>query len=336
MGPSGLGRSKEFQKLFFPTYSFPVLEPMAHFALVYYAFLMGLEMDLRAIMRTGSKARNIFVAGFIIPFGLGCGLFFIFPQHEAKGSFFWGTCLTVTGFSVLSRLLEKQKMLHTETGKTALSVALINELWSWFLLALGLAISSSGSTVHWAMICTGALVVVMVYTIRPGLLWLIHQNIEGQGFSEYYVCFILTGVALCGVLTDACGTHPMIGAFVFGLIIPNEVLEATLVDRLEDFVLGIFMPAFFTVCGLRTNVDVLTSNGISWVVVVVVIVFACCTKVLSTIIVSFFCNMPIREAIEIGLLKNTKGIMAMIFLEVGQEQGVFLSSLPSSLIHSNN
>ena len=320
LGPSVLGRNREFQRLLFPTYSFPVLEPMAHFALVYHAFLMGVQMDIRALTRTGSKTRNIFLAGLLIPFAIGFGLFFIFDDENKKGSFFWGAALAVTGFSVLSRLLEKQKILHTEAGKTTLSSALLSDFSSWILLAIGLALSSSGATVHWAMMCTCAFVVFCVYCVRPGLLWIIRRTPEGQGHSEYYVCFILTGVALCGIFTDACGTHPVIGAFVFGLIIPNEVLESTLVERLEDFVLGVLMPVFFTVCGLRTNVDVLTSNS-SWAMVGLVMLVLCSAKVLGTLVVSLVCNMTLSEGLNVGILANTKGIMAMIFLEVGQEQG---------------
>ncbi|KAK3029183.1 hypothetical protein RJ639_038735 [Escallonia herrerae] len=86
--------------------------------------------------------------------------------------------------------------------------------------------------------------------------------------------------------------------------------------------MGILMPAFFAVCGIRTNVDVIASSGGSYVGVAFVMVMFCFAKVVSTIIASISCNMPLREALHVGLLMNTKSIMAMILLEVGQQQGV--------------
>ncbi|CAK9133941.1 unnamed protein product [Ilex paraguariensis] len=315
-----MGRINVFSKTIFPNYYFAVLEPMAHLALVFYAFLMGLEMDIRSISRTGTKAWSIAAAGAVIPFVFGAGLFFMFQTPDKMGSFFWGIALTVTGFTVLARILEKQKILHTEIGKTALSVALVNDFGSWIFLALALALSSGASTFHWALVCTIAFVMFCVYYVRAGLKWVIRHTPEGQGYSEFYICFILSGVMLCGALTDACGTHPMIGAFVFGLSIPNEMLQATLVDKLEDFVLGFFMPIFFAVCGVRTNLDHISDNT-SWALVMVVVVLACSAKVLGTLFASFFYNIPPREAVAVGVLSNTKSVMVMVILEVGQQQG---------------
>lgn len=296
---------------------------MAHLSIVYYAFLMGLKMDVKGILRTGPKAMKLALTGIFIPFSLGVGLYFIFliDYSEIAGCFFWGAALTVTGFSVLSKILENQQILHTEVGKTAVASALVSDISSWGFLALGFAITGSQSNIQWSVISTIAFILVCVYYIRPGLNWIIRKTPEGQGYSEFYICSIVSGMALSGVITDVCGTHPMIGAFVFGLIIPNEVLEATIVDKLEDFVVGILMPVYFVVCGLRTNLDVI-SGELSIIVVMLVIIAICSVKVVSAVIVTAFADVPMDEALTVGLLCNAKGIMALIILEAGQIQGV--------------
>ncbi|KAL2494559.1 Cation/H(+) antiporter 15 [Forsythia ovata] len=318
LGPSVFGRNSGFRKQMFPSYTYKILEPMAHLALVYYAFLVGLKMDIKAILRTGSKAVNVAVAGTVIPFSIGSALYFIFQGNKA-GFIFWGAALTVTGFSVLTEILEKQEIINTDIGKTAMASALINDVSAWCFLALGFAITGSPENIHWSLLCTTAFVLLCVYYIRPCLKWVIRKTPEGQGYSEFYICSVLTGVAFCGVITDACGTHPMIGAFVFGLVIPCEVLEAALINKLEDFVVGIFMPVFFMVCGLRTNVDII-SDQTSWIVVVLIIILACAAKIICALVVSIFTSIPINEAIAVGVLTNTKGAMAMIILEAGQTQ----------------
>ncbi|KAL0418785.1 UNVERIFIED_CONTAM: Cation/H(+) antiporter 15 [Sesamum radiatum] len=299
LGPSALGRIRAYRRMMFPNYSFKVLEPMAHLSIVYYAFLVGLKMDVRAVMRTGQKAMKIAIAGTIIPFFFGSGVYFIFVNEKSEtfGFIFWGAALTVTGFSVLMKILDKQQLLHTEIGKTAVASALVNDLSSWGFLALGFAITSSP-------------------TNSP---------------CEFYICSILTGVAMSGVITDVCGTHPMIGAFVFGLVIPNEVLEATITDKLEDFVMGILIPVYFVVCGVRTNIDLISYNT-SWWLAGVVIVLACSVKVFSTLIVAPFAELPIKDAFAVGLLSNAKSIMVLIILEAGQIQGVLSTQTYSLMV----
>ncbi|XP_042006303.1 cation/H(+) antiporter 15-like [Salvia splendens] len=333
LGPTVFGRIAEYRKLAFPNYSFRILEPMAHLSITYYAFLIGLKMDVRGIMRTSPKAMKVALSGIIIPFSVGAGLYFIFQidKPERAGCLFWGAALTVTGFSVLTNILDKQQMLHVESGKTALSSALINETCSWGLLALGFAVTSSQSNMQWSVISTVAFVLVCVYFVRPGLSWIVRRVPEGQGYSEFYICSIVSGMALSGVITDACGTHPMIGAFVFGLIIPNEVLEVTIVDKLEDFVMGILMPVYFVVCGLRTNVDSM-SNETSWAIVLLVILLACGVKVLSALTVSAFSDISVDEALAVGFMCNTKSVMALIILESGQIQGALSTQTYSVMI----
>ncbi|XP_073297411.1 cation/H(+) antiporter 15-like [Primulina huaijiensis] len=333
VGPSAFGRINGIKNLVFPFYSLKVLEPMAHLSVMYYAFLVGLKMDVRAILRIGPKAMKIALSGTFIPFFLGCGLFFCtnYPSQDSRGSLFVGAALSVTGFSVLAKILDQQQILHTEIGKTAMSSALINDLCSWGFLALAFVVSSESSGIHYSLICTSAFILLCVYYVRPALRWIIRKMPEGQGYSEFYICSILTGVALCGALTDACGTHPMIGAFTFGLVIPNDVLEAALVDKLEDFVLGILMPVIYLVCGIRTNIDFI-SVGTQWYWVGLVFIFACSLKIISAVFMSLLCELPLKEAVGIGMLTNTKSIMAMIILEAGQIQNVLGTNTYSLMV----
>ncbi|GFP81127.1 cation/H(+) antiporter 15 [Phtheirospermum japonicum] len=320
LGPSALGRITPFRKLLFPNYSFKVLEPMAHLSITYYAFLVGLKMDVKAILRTGTKATKVSIAGIVVPFIIGSGLYFVFDTEHMYGSLFWGSALSVTGFSVLTRILDRQQILHTEIGKTAASSALISDMCAWGFLALSLAVTGSSDSAHWSFIGTIAFVLLCVYYVRPALSWIIRKTPEGQGYSEFYICSILTGMSLSGVVTDIFGTHPMIGAFVFGLVIPSEVLEATITDKLEDFVVGILLPVYFVVCGLRTNIDLIAS-GSSWIVVGLVILLACSVKLFSALLVAAFSELPVNEAMAVGLLSNAKSVLVLIILETGQIQG---------------
>jgi Kef-type K+ transport system membrane component KefB len=61
----------------------------------------------------------------------------------------------------------------------------------------------------------------------------------------------------------AFGSHDgQIGAFQIGLIVPRSRLLAELAMRIEDLVVVVFLPLFFTVSGLRTNLGELDTIGL--------------------------------------------------------------------------
>ncbi|XP_058196119.1 cation/H(+) antiporter 15-like isoform X2 [Rhododendron vialii] len=243
-----------------------------------------------------------------------------FIAEVIVGFMFWASALTVTGSSVLPHLLETLKILHTETGKTALSSSLINDICSWVLLALSISVSGKMGATHWSMLSTAAFLLFCIYYLRPSLSWLIHRKPEGHPHSEFHLCcFLAIGVGLCGVLTDACGTHPVIGAFVFGMSMPKGEVESSIVDRVEGFVSGILMPVFFAAVGHRVDVYGI-ANGLPWAMVGLVVVLACLAKVLSTVFAGYLCGMKCKEAVTLGVVMNTKSLLALLILEVGIEQ----------------
>ncbi|XP_016493966.1 cation/H(+) antiporter 15-like isoform X1 [Nicotiana tabacum] len=329
LGPSALGQIVKYRRQLFPNYNFHVIETMAHVALVFYGFLVGLQMDIKSVLRIGIKARNVAVIGIIIPFVMGTILFFsLYRDEDARGFIFYGGALTVTGFSVLAKILDKQKILQTDIGKMAMSSAVINDIGAWFILALGYVVTGSTTNIHWAVICTIAYALFCVFYLRRAIGWIIRKMPEVQGYSEFFVCSILAGMAISGVITDALGTHPIIGAFLFGLSVPNQMLQAAILDKLDDFVMGFLMPTFFVVCGLRTNFKAM---GSIYEIVGYIILFVS-AKILSTFAATFFSDMSIKEALAVGILSNTKSLMALIIIEAGQAQQILNTQLYSLMV----
>ncbi|XP_010277628.1 PREDICTED: cation/H(+) antiporter 15-like [Nelumbo nucifera] len=329
LGPSVLGRYPNFADSVFPLRSVMMLETMANVGLLYFLFLVGVEMDLSVIKRTGKKAMTISLAGMVLPFIIGA-VFSIFFYKEKdsmeQGTFmlFLGVALSATAFPVLARILAEIKLLNTELGKLAMSASIINDITAWILLALGIALSENDSTTLislWVILSTSAFIAFCIFVIRPIIEWMIRKNPEGESVKDSHICIILTGVMLCGFITDAIGVHSLFGAFVFGLVIPNGPLGAALIEKLEDFVSGLLLPLFFAISGLRT--DFWSINGFgTWGPLGILIILSCIGKVVGTTLVGLFFQMPIREGISLGMLMNTKGLVELIVLNVGRDQKV--------------
>ncbi|KAI4332055.1 hypothetical protein L6164_016994 [Bauhinia variegata] len=327
LGPSLLGRYPQFVNSVFPLRSVMVLETMANVGLLYFLFLVGLEMDISVIRRTGKKALAMALAGMVLPFSVGAAFSLIMNVEDGMTRstyvLFLGVALSVTAFPVLARILAELKLINTEIGKLALSSSLINDMCAWVMLALAIAMSESEASSWasvWVLLSSAVFVVICFFVVRPAISWMISRTPEGESFSDSQICIVLTGVMISGFITDAIGTHSVFGAFVFGLIIPNGPLAVALIEKLEDFVSGLLLPLFFAISGLKTRMSAIQS--VRWVGLLFVIPLALLGKVAGTLLVSFLFQIPAREGITLGLLMNTKGLVEIIVLNVGRDQKV--------------
>ena len=69
-----MGRIPHFSETIFPLASMPNLTLVANLGLVLFLFLVGLEVDLRFLIKHWRVAATVGVAGMALPFGLGCAI----------------------------------------------------------------------------------------------------------------------------------------------------------------------------------------------------------------------------------------------------------------------
>lgn len=110
LGPSALGRDEKYLEKIFPASSLSKLSIVANVGLVFYLFLVGMELDVNVLKMHASKAWAISFFGVAIPFCCGIAISRVmFDQLQAgeKGfedvsfvSFFVfiGTAMSITAF----------------------------------------------------------------------------------------------------------------------------------------------------------------------------------------------------------------------------------------------
>ncbi|KAK9479422.1 Sodium/hydrogen exchanger family-domain-containing protein [Lipomyces japonicus] len=339
LGPSVLGRIPNFNQTIFPAASIPGLTLTANIGLVFFLFLVGLELDLSLMAKNLKIAGSVAVAGMVLPFGCGFaiayGLYHNFHEADEAGiqdrisfglyGLFVGVALAITAFPVLARILSELKLLGTTVGTIVLSAGVGNDVAGWILLALTVALvnSSSGIVALWVLLVAVGWVVFLMVLVRPALRWLVRRTGSFEnGPTELVMISIFLLVMISAFMTDIIGVHPIFGGFVAGLVVPHEKgFAVKITEKIEDIISLFFLPLYFTLSGLKTNLGLL-DDGQTWAYTIAIIVIAMATKIIGSSVAARLSGLLWRESLAVGTLMSCKGLVELIVLNVGLQAGI--------------
>ncbi|PYH48069.1 Kha1p [Aspergillus saccharolyticus JOP 1030-1] len=331
LGPSVLGRIPGFTEAIFPKASLPGLSLVANLGLILFLFLVGLETNLKFLISNWRVAISVSAAGMVLPFGLGCavayGLYHAFRSEADTveinfGTYllFIGIAMAITAFPVLCRILTELKLLGTHVGVIVLSAGVGNDVVGWILLALCVALVNAGSglTALWVLLVCVGYVLFLVFVFRPLFLrFLAHTGSLQKGPSQSVVAITLLIALASAFFTQVIGVHAIFGGFLIGLLCPHEGgFAIKLTEKIEDLVAALFLPLYFTLSGLQTNLGLL-DNGTVWGYVVAIIAIAFIAKVTGGALASRVNGLLWRESFSIGVLMSCKGLVELIVLNIG-------------------
>lgn len=340
LGPTVLGAVPgDPSAALFPPDVRDALSTIGQIGVVAYVFLLGLNLSLPSIARSGSSVIKISTASLIVPFVLGALLGSqLYDSHDVVAgevveplafTLFMGTAFAMTAFPVLARILTDTGLHRDRLGGIAIACAAVLDALGWMMLAIAVAVATS--TGSGGLVRTGvgaAAIVAALVLLRPLVGRLVASQPAVRRPPAWFIVTILAMVGASAGATAAIGLHPLLGAVLFGALYPrrrNPITVAALDATVSPIVLFVLLPIFFLVPGLHIDLRHMGSGGL--VELVLILLVACAGKYIGAGLASRASGFGWRESSVIATLMNTRGLIELVVLSVGYSAHVLDAEL---------
>ena len=337
LGPTALGAlAPHMQGLLFPAAILPRLDDLAQLGVVFFMFLVGLEVSHTDLRSVSGKGVVIGHAAIAVPFLGGVAAAWWLYSHYPPAQpgtlpfiLFVALSFSITAFPVLARILDEQRLLTTRLGTLGIGAAGVCDLTAWCLLAVVVAIvhhaslMSSLASIGLALIFTA----VMIGLVRPLLARILALADRGEAPPVALYAAIICVLLVSALATDLMGVHAIFGAFLAGLIMPRRSrLVSDLGEKLEGVTLWVLLPLFFVSVGLRTDLGADTSLT-ALVTCTAIVVIAVTTKIAGAGIAARAVGETGRNALALGVMMNCRGLTELVVLNLGRQLGLLSDAL---------
>ncbi len=298
--------------------AYGAFDGFANIGIILLMFVAGFEVDLTQIRRDGKHALSISLTGIIFPFIVGfIAAWFFYQRIFSTGAtnqlitaMFFGTALSITALSVITKILMDLDILKTKIGNLVLTSAMIDDFLGWILFSVIMQMMHAGKDQGSALsvIMVLAFAVFMVTIGRWGankLFFVAQKNLKIGRVITLAICLCFT----CAIITEYLGVRAVFGAFLMGVAIGDSKYFT---DRhkliLHQFTVNIIAPLFFASIGLRLN---FVSN-FNLEVVVVILAIACIAKLIGAGIGSRLSGLNRNESIAVAFGMNARGSQEIV------------------------
>ncbi len=342
LGPSLLGWiAPTWAMGLFPLESIPFLNILSQIGLIFFMFLIGLELNPQYLKGNIKVAVLISHVSILVPFSLGSIIALFLYPHVSDNSvsftafaMFLGASLSITAFPVLARIITENNLQNSQLGTLALTCAAVDDVTAWCLLAMTIAVTRSNNVVEAVptILLSVAYITLMLTVGRFFLTKFSTHYAQAGHMSQSVLAIIYSLVVVSALITEWIGIHLIFGAFLLGVIMPkNGQMAREIAEKTEDFVLVFLLPIFFAYSGLRTQIGLL-NEPILWLLTLIVLVAAIAGKYIGTYTAARVGGFNHRDSSALGWLMNTRGLTELIVLNIGLSLGVISPLLFTILV----
>lgn len=296
-------------------------------------FLMlhaGLETNPEELLHASKKSVLIALGGVILPFIGGYFVSQAFGQTAIE-SLFIAMCLSVTAIAISARLFKDYNVQKSKTAHITMGAAVIDDIVALILFSVIINLADTGQVaVIPILVMLLKTAVFFGVVIVGGLRLSKHMGrvLHDKGFT-----FALIVALSLGLIAEWIGLHMIVGAFLAGVFIREEVLDEKVFKKIEDRIYGLsysFLgPIFFT--SLAFYLDFTAVATRPWFLLAVIAV-AILGKIIGSGMAALLQKIKPKQSLIIGLAMNSRGAVELIVASIGIQKGIIDQNVFSVLI----
>lgn len=318
----------------FENYS-EVISVLAELGVIILLFEIGLESNLKELIRVGPQAAVVAVVGVVTPFTAATlGLIGLFGTPTIP-AVFAGAALTATSIGITAKVLAEIQQLRSKEGQIIIGAAVLDDVLGIIVLAVVASLAKTGEIE----------VSNVVYLIFSSVAFLVGTIILGRFCSPLFVALVnrlqtrgellisaLVFAFVLSYLAAAIHLEAILGAFTAGLVLAETEKQQELKAQVIP-VADMLVPIFFVSVGARTDLSVLNpaipSNREGLVMASFLIAVAILGKVVTGLAVFGYPQIN-RWAIGTGMIP--RGEVGLVFAGVGAASGILSKPLEAALV----
>ena len=295
------------------------VETLAEFGVVFLLFAIGLELSLDRLL---AMRRHVFGMGTLQVVITG-GLLFALGRLAGLGTaeaFVLSGALALSSTAVVLRMLEEDGSIHTQAGRMALAVLLLQDLAVVPLLTVVPLLGREGGPLLPSLgIAAAKAVAAMLLIIVTGRLLLrpLLRTVAAARTSELFTGITLLVALGVSWLTGLAGLSMALGAFLAGLLISETEYRHQVEGDIEPF-RGLLLALFFMTIGMEIDVRLLAQNA-PLVVGGVLVLIAVKATVVAGLARAF--GQPPGTAVFLGLSLAQAGEFAFVLITLAVAGG---------------
>jgi Kef-type K+ transport system membrane component KefB len=221
---------------------------------------VGLEIELKDLLKVGGAATAVAAVGVVVPFLLGYGFWSYWPHGLSAGdirtvAIFVGATLTATSVGITARILGDLRQMHSAEARIVLGAAVIDDIVGLVILTVVSALAAGTGVSLLGIGKTAALAVgFLVLAVVGGRLAAprVFQVVDRAGVRHTLVAITLAVTLGLAALAEQAGSAAILGAFAAGLILAGTPRREAIQAEIHPLTAAL-APIFFVEVGAAVD-----------------------------------------------------------------------------------
>ena len=320
-----------------------MLDAISQFGILLLLLLTGMETDLKLVRKVGKTAISISLTGVAVPFVCGLALGWLMPEsllpqpeRRLLTALFLGTALAISSIKIVAVVVREMEFSRRNLGQIIVGSAILEDTIGWVIIAITLSLAAAGTIdvriVAQALIGT-ALFLLVSFSVGRRFVALIIRWVNDNFESDFpVITAILVIMIAMALTTHFIGVHTVLGAFVAGVLIGESPILTRYIDaQLRGLILAFFMPVFFGLAGLKTDLTILAQPNL-FLFTLVLIGVASIGKFVGAFVGAEIGGLTKREALAVGCAMNARGSTEVIVATIGLSMGALSQDLYTMIV----